>query len=473
MPAVVGFVAIAVYTRLLSPKEYGQYIIVLTTVSMVSLFLFSWLNHSILRFFNESKDSDALPAFISTILTILFVLLFPVSGLWYVLTYFLRDLLGPDLTCLLNIGVWVLWAQAGYSLILIILRADRKPLTYSLFSSVDALGRVGLAVFLIYFFSLGADAILWAIVIVTGSIFLWGSISMYRRWGIRFCRPSRALFKKYALYGFPLALVGAGEKVLALSDRYLVGYFLDPGMVGVYAAGYDITSVSVGFLFTVLLLAAYPVLIQAYEKEGEDRVRDMLEDLLGVYFLALCPVTAGAAALSKEGVMIMLGKEFVSAGEVIPWVAGGIFFLGLNFCFNKPFQLKKKTKILMLPVILASVVNVALNIILIPRLGIKGAAIATLIAYFGYSCFTLWLSRKIFTWSFPWHTFAKTAFASSGMYVLLVVTKPAEADVFSVFARIFLGAVFYFALLFVLKERFLRRGLSYVASLRFSKRSLS
>lgn len=127
----------------------------------------------------------------------------------------------------------------------------------------------------------------------------------------------------------------------------------------------------------------------------------------------------------------------------------------------------------MLPVISAGVINVALNMILIPRMGIKGAAIATLIAYFVYSCFTLWLSRKIFTWSFPWHTGAKTALVSAAMYILLMVTKPAEADVLAVFVRIFSGAVFYFALLFVLKERLFRRGLSYVAALKTSKKGLS
>ena len=470
VPAVVGFVAIAVYTRLLSPRVYGQYILVLTTTSTALLFLFSWLNHAILRFLPENREHHEFPAFYATLLLVFLGILVPVSALWYTLTYLSQSELDPELSGLFTIGLWVLWAQAGYSLLLSILRAERQAITYSLVSSIAAIGRLGLAVILLIFFSLGAAAILWATVAIAGLLSLWGALYLYRKWEIRPCRPSRTLLKKYAVYGFPLALVGAGEMILSLSDRYLIGYYLGADMVGVYAAGYDITSVTVGFFFTVLLLAAYPILIQTYAQEGEDQVRAMLKDLLGLYFLALCPITTGVAALAQEGVILLLGKSFASAAAIIPWVAGGIFFLGLAFCFNKPFQLKKKTRILIFPILTAGIINLALNSVLIPRWGIKGAAIATLTAYGVYATLNLWLSKKIFTWSLPWSTGIKTAFASLGMYAMLMATKPAGVDIFSLGARILSGVVFYALLLFILRESLFRRGLSFVASRLFTKR---
>ena len=169
--------------------------------------------------------------------------------------------------------------------------------------------------------------------------------------------------------------------------------------------------------------------------------------------------TFGITALSKDMAAIMLGKKFVEAGIIIPWVAGGIFFLGLTWCFNKPFQLKKRTKILIYPVILGGLINIILNMVLISRLGIQGAAIATLISYFSYFSLTLWLSKKIFTWSFPWHTLVKTLLASAGMYLSLISMQTGEMPaICAILTKISLGIVVYSAILFILRERLIYRG---------------
>ena len=140
VPSIAGFIAVAVYSRLLSPKDYGLYVLVMTTVAMVSLLAFAWLNHSILRYLAEYKDGASVDTFISTGAIILFSLLFLISAVWYLLAVVLMDRLSGDLIHLLKIGILVLWAQTGYSLILIILRADRQALRYSLLSSADAIG---------------------------------------------------------------------------------------------------------------------------------------------------------------------------------------------------------------------------------------------------------------------------------------------------------------------------------------------
>jgi len=459
IPAVMGFIAVAAYTRLLTPREYGQYILVLTTISMVSLFAFGWLNQSILRYFEENRKRDSFGQFITTNIIFWLTLLLVISFIWYLLTVVLHDYLGSNLGHLLRIGVLVLGVQTGYSLVLTMLRADRQALKYSLFSSADAIGRLGLAILLIHYLSLKADGILWGVAAATGGVFLWGFVSLYRRWRIKIVPPSMALLKKYALYGLPLAAVGAGELILSVSDRYMIGYFLGAGKVGIYAAGYNIVSVAMGSIFTVLFLAAYPILIQAYEHEGEDKVRTLLKDILAIYFLALIPILFGIVALSRDIVTVVLGKEFMQAEIIIPWVAGGIFFLGLAFCAYNPFYLRKKTQVLLLPLAFASASNIGLNIILIPHLGIVGAAISTFVAYLILFIATFGYSTRLLAWIIPWETFIKTILAGAAMYFVLFFSFHGAVMGFKLIViKIVCGAVIYIAIAALLKEQLLWRG---------------
>ena len=58
VPAVMGFASVVMFTRLLSPEEYGWYVLTITTVAIVSLIGFGWLNQSALRFFEESRKKN-------------------------------------------------------------------------------------------------------------------------------------------------------------------------------------------------------------------------------------------------------------------------------------------------------------------------------------------------------------------------------------------------------------------------------
>jgi len=466
VPAVVGLLAVAVYTRLLSPKEYGQYVLIITSISILSTIFLGWLNQANLRFFEENRETTRFSVFISTSFFSFLALLFLVILLWYTSTVFLERYTEKEIIPLLRLGGIVLIVHAGYSFIINILRAERKALHYSLFTSLDVIGRLGIAVLLIYFLALGPKGILWAHVIATGLLSFWGFAWFYRRWKVSFAAFTPSMLREFASYGLPLVALSISELILSVSDRYIIGYFLGTDDVGVYAAGYNIASVGVSFFFMPLILAGFPILVQAYEREGEVRVRYILKNYLGMYFLILLPVVAGISALSPFIVDIVLGSDYVAARDIIPWVAIGTFFLGLSLCVNKPIQLKKATKLLVYPIILVSLLNISSNILLIPNFGIIGAAIATSISYFANFGLTLWLSRTLLDWSFPWQSLIKAIIASMGMYlVLTLVTVRKSVTIYTLLGCSILGAAVYFAILIVLKEVLLQRSLAWIKEL--------
>ncbi len=462
VPSLAAFVGVMFFTRLLSPEEYGLYILVMATVSFASI-PFGWLNQSSLRYFAAFKSKN-FQKFLSTSILSLVTLLLIIPTLWYISTIILDDLLDSRLIYLLRVATLVLAVQVGFNLTQTLLRADRKSLKYSLYSSLNAVIRVSLAVSLLYFLSFGPEGILWATAASMGVIFLWELVQIYRKWGIKISSFSRKMLVRFASYGFPLIGTTVGGLILSTSDRYMIQYLVGTESVGIYASGYKISSMSIQ-LFSVLILASFPIIISTFENEGEEKAAHFLNDLVSLYLVILTPVVFGITALSKDIVTLFLGKAFHHAYIVLPWASAGAFCLGLGAYFNKPFELKEKTSFLLYCLIFSAILNICLNLYLIPRFGIFGAAFATLVSYLAYLVITRIVSRRFFTWEFPWITCGKSLTAAVGMYILLgLIPNNFTNGVIMLLVKILLGSFTYFGILFLLKEEKSFKAFRYLTS---------
>ena len=419
IPGVLAFLAVIFYTRLLSPGEYGLYILAITTISIVNSICFEWLNKSILRYFEEYKQNQRLPEFISTIVNSLTGIILLVLIFWYFGIYLLQSYLDPNLAVLLKIGGAVILAQAGYTFILFVRQVAQESFKYTIRAIVNAVAKLGIAVCLIYFCHLGPGGIFWGIIISSGSIFLWDIFSFYRKWQIKISHFSKKLFKDFLSYGFPLVGFSVASLILVVADRYMIEHFLTTSEVGIYSAGYNLANEIIQFPIAILLLAAYPIIVETFEKKGKSETSMLLNKILSIYFIFLMPMVFAVAALS-ENIVVLLGKDFQEVYMIFPWVLAGAFCFGLTQYFYKPFELKKRTKDLLYLIIFPAILNIILNLFFIPCWGIIGAAYATFISYFIYLLSAWLISSKIFLWSLPWQTIIKVIFASAIMYLIIL-----------------------------------------------------
>jgi O-antigen/teichoic acid export membrane protein len=463
IPALTGIAAVAIYTRLLSPQQYGAYTLAITTISIAVFIASGWLNQGILRYFEECKQSGSLPELTSIIIissagaAILSLLAS------YIVIPLLRDEFDPELVSLFRIGLLVFMVQVGYSMILALKRAGRESSKYALYSVLNALCKLGIAVILLYFFDLGPEGVLWGMVIGAGGILLWELHRMYSKLPFHFPQVSKRLFKKLLAYGVPLIGVSAVSLIHSSADRYMIGYFLGAGDVGAYSASYNISYMGVQFLASILMFAAYPVIVQNFASVDKDATRGLLTRTTAMYIVSTMPVAFGITALSREIGTVFLGQAFQASYKVIPWIAWAGFCYSLIQYVIIPFQLKEKTRILLYIVLFAATLNIVLNLFFIRRFGILGAAYSTLISYFAYLLVAWLLSRKILIWNFPMKSSAKSLFAALGMYVVLFsiqIGRPASLGFLVL--KVFLGAASYTIIMLMLREAVILQGVRYL-----------
>ncbi|MCK5579405.1 MAG: polysaccharide biosynthesis C-terminal domain-containing protein, partial [Planctomycetes bacterium] len=400
-----------------------------------------------------------LSVFLGSIFTFISCLFILGAVISYLLTSYWQTEHNAYFIFLLRLGIILLGAQTGYSFVMLVLQVNRQSLKYSVYSSIKVVGLLATTIFIYYFIVKGVEAILIAAIIFVGGIFLVEMVQFIRKWQIKFFPVSREIVKKIISFGGPHIGVLFGAWALAQADRYMLNYFMNTEAVGIYSAGYRVAQVGMQVLYAILFLTALPIIVQTYEKEGVAKVRETLRSFIGLYLLFLVPAVFGIVVLSKDLAYILLGESFRSSFKIVPWITVGIFFLGLSQYVTITFQLKEKPLYLVFLMLGAGLLNIVLNIFMIPAWGIKGAAVATLIAYAVCVVIAWLISIKMISLKMPWAVLVKSLLAAAFMYYILWLVAGYWLTGISIsflLAKVIIGAGLYFAVIYLLKEKTFR-----------------
>jgi len=452
LPGLVNFAALALFTRLLDEREYGQYALVFAGVALGYALLLQWLSHGVLRL--AAPYAGRRGTFLLTVIQ-LFVPLGLLTAMVLVvgigITSRWHD--GP----LMVAGVGLLLAQSWHDLNLNLATADQLPLRYGWLSVVRSVGSLVLGC--------AAAWAGWGATGVVAGVALGGLVSGLWSYGVawspaRGATPDRELRSELFRYGIPLAGAFLLAYVIRAADRFLLAGMISPAAAGMYAPAYDLVLQAMGVLLLVVNLGAYPMAVQAVES-GDAETRDRQFRHHATLLLAVAiPAAAGIAVLAPS-VSHILGPRFAPAArELLPLLALAQLLAGFKaFYFDLSFQLGRSTRLLLATVAAGAFVNIALNLWLIPRHGILGAAYATVAAYLVALILSWGLGRKVLALPMPYGALARVSAATVGMCLALALVRGATGP-FILVGQVALGAVVYLVLILLFMKGELRRMLT-------------
>jgi O-antigen/teichoic acid export membrane protein len=412
VPGLVNFGALAVYTRLLEPSEFGRYVLVIAWVNLAKVLCFQWLRLSILRFLPGYANDRG--SFLGALLWGFLV----TGGIATLLGLVAMGALSPSSRTLLILGLSLLWAQGWLELNLEMLRIQLQPARYGALLTSRAvlalMGGTALAAL-----GYGASGVLLGTAV---GMALPGTRAMRRDWrGTSMRNPDIVLLRRIAVYGLPLTVAFAFSYVVSTSDRLLLGWLAGADAAGLYAAGYDLAQTAVLGLLLPISLASFPLAVQAMESGGpEEAATEMTRNLIMLSAVGL-PAAAGLAILAPNITHVLLGARFRgTAVQVLPWIAfAGLCIALVELHFNRAFQLSKQTGRQLYPYGAAAILNIVLNIYLIPRFAVMGAVYATMCAYVVAVALAWWMGRYVFVMPIPARPLGRIAGATIGMTAIL------------------------------------------------------
>lgn len=447
MRAVTGVFAIAtlaIFTRLLSPQEYGVYALGMAIATMASVILFQWLSVAVGRFYPMHRDK---PDIIMTSAARGFWSATAATALLFLGAFPFHEMFGVEPT-LFGIIFLITVALGRHNLALQLANAQGSPMRFGLLSWTRSGGALLIGFVLIYYGAEERGALLGFLAGLVFAVITFNPEPRLRmKLGGVDVHTSMAMFR----YGLPLTLNFLAIIIVDVADRFMIGGLLGAAYVAPYAVAYDLAQQSIGPIMNVLFLAAFPMIVQAMEAEGDEAARMRLRALgSGLVCIGL-PATVGFGVLSSDISEVIFGSGYrQEAARIMPWLSAAIFVGAFKSYFlDVVFQLRHATKYLGYIATLMAGVNVLMNIVLLPRYGVIAAAWATLAA-FSVGALASWgIGKTVFSLPSLGKDCLGCATACAVMAIAICLL-PSSHGIIWLFAQITLGLITYLAMAWLL-----------------------
>lgn len=450
-PSVLNFLAFAIYTRMVSPEQYGYYAIAFASILLLNNILFQWLRLGLLRFLPKHQKPEDRQMFLSSILKCyvmsigIFLLIFFAIYLVIVFT----DSAEFGLMIILSAVILIIygWFEATLELI----RSSYNPNHYGyLFLSKSIL--VIITTTSLCYLGLGAYGLLTGILV--GQILPLSYFTIKYWKGVSLKKADSVLVKKILVYGLPLSVTSLMVFILDASDRILIGLFLDSSAAGLYAVGYDLAKQSIWILMLSVNLASFPLAVKALEHKGKESALIQLKSNFILLSGIAIPGSIGLILVSKEISQIFLGSDFSGTAMIlIPLITLGVLLAGFkSYYFDQSFQLGEKTLLQFWPVFVGAMLNILLNIWWIPLFGIVGAAYSTIVSFAISLALSIVIGQKVFKLPIPVESFLRIL--ASG-FIMGLVINPIDTgnSLLDLVLKVLIGIITYSIVLFALTKR--------------------
>lgn len=454
---LAGLVSFPILTRIFSVADYGTMNLVAATLSISVAFGKVGIQHSIIRYHSEISAGNGRFTLAQLTSTTLFGMLTTASivaltlalGMLVVPASWLGG--DPRLPYLLAIVAVVVVAQVPESALLNFLRAEQKTTRFMLYQTSKKYAGLALILVAVLLISqtLTAFYLATALTEILAVVILW-RIMFRTRPAPALPQFSRPLYRELLKFGVPM-LVGyeLSGIILSVGDRYVIEGFMGEAPLGLYSAAYNLCQYVQSVFLASVGQAIMPIYMQMWDRQGRDETGKFIARSFRTYVLFGGPVIAGVAAVGPELLPALASDKYVSAAGILPWVIAGMVVDGCNPMLGAGLFIHRKTRIIMSIVMGGALLNLALNMLLIPRMGILGAAVATLVSYTSTALGLGVAGRRLLPVSIPWASMFRTALGSGVMFIAVRSLYPGHRFA-TVGVRAAVGAALYLVVMTVI-----------------------
>jgi O-antigen/teichoic acid export membrane protein len=448
---VAGLITFPVLTRVFSVADYGAMNLVAATLLVSVAAGKMGVQHSILRYHSEIDAGKSRFTLGQLFSTTFFGM--SMSALVVMLGLVLFTQLAPArwlgdarLRPLFAIASVLVIVQVLESALINFLRAEQRTaslMKYQITKKYLGLGFVLVSVLLI---SRTLTSFYSANLLSEGVALLILALWMFRhsaRPRPKLAEFSRPLYLELLAFGIPM-MIGYEMSgiILAVGDRYIIAGLIGEVPLGLYGAAYNLCQYVQALVIASLGQAIMPIYMQMWDQKGVAETSAFISRSLRTYVIFGIPIVAGLAAVGPELLPSLASDKYASAASILPWVIGGMVVDGTNTMLGAGLFIHRKTRTIMTIVLSSAVLNIGLNFILVPRIGIQGAAIATLICYTVAALAMGSAGRSLLPVALPLGTVVRAGLASVIMYYALRHVYPGKR-LASVGVRVLLGAPLY------------------------------
>lgn len=409
----IAVLLLPVYTRYLSPADYGLIETLIALSAILTVLLAAGVKSAFFRFYFDEEAESGKRRVIRT--SFWFTMAMGTAGLALGLAFAgpLSDLLfgTADHANLVRAAFVGLWAHVNYEQMTSLFRVEQRSVAYLIATLINLGLTVGATLLLVVVWEKGPVGVI--VGSFTGTLAVYAGLLLYRRQQLGF-EWDRPLLREMNRFGMPLVPSALFLWALNFSDRFFLVKLAGPREVGLYSIGVRLASA------IVLLLAAFRTAWPAFAYSIEDdREAARAYAYVLTYLVAITSWMALAlGVLAPWLVQLLTTEDFYSAERVVAPLAFSAAVFGAYIVVVIGIGRARKTRSNWIITGAAAVLNVVLNLALIPEFGMMGAAVATAGAYALLFLGMAWKAQQVFPVPYQWRRVATALGAAIALTVV-------------------------------------------------------
>ncbi|RMG74049.1 MAG: lipopolysaccharide biosynthesis protein [Chloroflexi bacterium] len=411
---LIIYVTLPFFTNKMTQKEFGVVSFSLAILGFVNVLTTAGLHGAIFRFYHDKDDIQSRRLVLGSSLFLLTML----AALPAVIFLFMAR---PLAQRLLNDQVYAPVIQLSALLLVIdtlvnygyvLLRIEARPIATSLTNLLIVASQMGVALIMVYKYTQGAFGYLSGLLI--GEVIGLCLLSWLTRRIVAF-NISRQSIGELLRYGLPLLPAALSMWALNLADRTVLSQMVGLDQLAIYEVGYKMGA--------MVTLAAAPFRVAwppfAFSVMRKPNAQAIYRDVVTYLLLASLLFALGLLAFKSEILRLLAPSSYSAAISVVDWVALAQVFLSIQMVLSIGPKISKRTFDLTIVAMLSTAVYIALLIILIPLLGIVGAAISTTIGYGLLAFASYGIGQRSYPFPLDWNRLLRVVLAAGGSYLLI------------------------------------------------------
>ncbi|EOU1700820.1 oligosaccharide flippase family protein [Clostridium perfringens] len=391
---ILGFISSPIITRLVMPDNYGKFSMFNTVTNLILVVVMVGLDQAYVRFFYEEeevsrkkllRESIKIPMMVNLVFSLVLIIFYRSFSKFIVGQYSFSVII--MLIIQNTLGIVGRFA-------LLVVRMQQKGKLYSVLQVITKLTYILGVLSLFVIFGNNYNTLVLALILSNLVCTIWAICTERDEWfGISKEIKLKTSNKELVVFGAPLIFSMAITWVFQSMDKFFIKAFNGYIELGLYSAAFTIIALlnAVQGTFTTFWV---PVANEKYVENPEKSKKFFSKVNLIVSFGML--IIAIGIITFKDLLILLLGPKYRQASNIFPFLV----FMPIMYTISETTVLgisfKKKNKNHIYIAIVSALVNLAGNIILVPGLGAKGAAISTGVSYIVFFTARTLISNRLY-----------------------------------------------------------------------------
>jgi O-antigen/teichoic acid export membrane protein len=394
---IVAVLLLPLYTRYLSPSDYGAIEALIALSAVTFALLRAGIQSSFFRFYFQADDERARLTIVRT-------------AFWFTMgTATLALVAGVALAEPISQGLYGttehadlvraafvgLWAAMNYEQLTALFRVEERSVSYSIASLANVLVTVGATILLVVVLDKGPLGVL--VGNFSGTLAVYAVLLAYRRTqlGLEF---DTGVFRRMIEWGMPLVPSTIALTAIDFSDRFFLVRLRDAHELGLYAIG---LRVAAALLFVLAAFrTAWPAF--AYSIRDDDEAKRVYGFVLTYVTFVSAWAALALGLWSPWLVRLLTTPEFYDGSRVVAPLAFAFVVFGAYIVVVTSIGRVGRRGSNWIVTGAAAVLNLGLNLVLIPRYGMTGAAASVLVSYVVMFLGITWKAQRVFPVHYQW-----------------------------------------------------------------------